>query len=331
MTDMTPTTFTRVPSRLVLAATTLAGAVATAEALRNLQLDTGTWTPSWWSAALGAVIGVVVLAWRRPAGPEQHRWLAWAGLAGAALVLLPALTRAPWILLIAIVWVGNKVTRGPQHFDLQPDWFTTAAVVACILAGAAVLTQVRLDRRLARRRCPRCGRTSPAAGPLQRRLLRVAAAVAILAPLPYAAIKLAWGLGWTGGLSDPSVFDDVSFWSPGFGDTVIMAALGVATAAAMGAPLRGRVARLGLGFVGTVGSIMLLPVGLMAAVWLALAALGIEEIHDEAIRDWVFVVVYATFLVWGVALSTLTATYLRGTRPPCADHTQLPLPVLLER
>lgn len=102
-------------------------------------------------------------------------------------------------------------------------------------------------------------------------------------------------------------------------------------AVAMAVPLRRRTARVALGIVGGVGSVMLVPVGAMAVVGFTRVALGLDSLYDEGLRAWVFVLVYVSFMVWGAALSVLTATYLTGTRPPCADHARLPIPDLLGR
>ncbi|WP_109507589.1 hypothetical protein [Nocardioides speluncae] len=243
-----------------------------------------------------------------------------AGLVAAALMLAPALMRAPWTLLMAIIWLGGKITGGPAHFDLEPDWFGTGVLIVALLAGGGMVGQVRADRRFGRQRCRSCGRSGPAPAPLRRRLLRVAAAFAILAPLPYAVLKTAWGLGSDAGLRDPHIFDDVSFWSPGFGDTSILSAVAIAAAIAMAVPVRHRFARLALGFVGSVGSVMLVPVGAMAVVGFTRVALGLDSLYDPGLHAWVFVLVYVSFIVWGAGLSVLTATYLAGTRPPCAAH-----------
>lgn len=321
--------------KVLVGTTAVAGVLAAVQAVRGVETVNGLWAPPWWVAAAGCLLGVTVALWPRPSsGPssaQRHRWLMWAGLAAGVLVLAPVLMRAPWTLLMAIIWLGSKITNGPAYFDLQPDWFGTGVLVTALLAGGGLLVQAREDRRLGRQRCRRCGRCGSAPAPLRRRLLRVAAVFAILAPLPYAALKLAWALGSDAGLRDPHLFDDVSFWSPGFGDTSILSAVAIVAAVAMAVPLRRRTARVALGIVGSVGSVMLVPVGAMAMVGFTRVALGLDSLYDEGLHAWVFVLVYVSFMVWGAALSVLTATYLAGTRPPCADHTRLPHPALLGR
>lgn len=307
--------------RMALVGTTaLAGVLTGTQAIRGVEAVDGLWAPSWWLAAGGCLLGVATALCPRPASSRRHRWLMWAGLAAAVLVLFPALMRAPWTLLMAIIWLGGKITNGPAHFDLQPDWFGSGVLVTALLAGGAVLLQAREDRRLGRQRCRRCGRSGPAPAPLRRGLLRGAAALAVVAPLPYAALKLAWGLGSDTGLRDPHLFDDVSFWSPGFGDTSILSAVAIVAAVAMAVPVRRQAARIVLGIVGSVGSVMLVPVGAMAVVGFTRVALGLDSLYDEGLHAWVFVLVYVSFMVWGAGLSVLTATYLAGTRPPCDDH-----------
>lgn len=313
---------------ILVGTTALAGVLTAAQAVRGVEAVEGLWNPSWWLAAAGCLLGVAVGLVPRPSSARRHRWLMWAGLAGGVLVLAPALMRAPWTLLMAIIWLGGKITNGPAHFDLQPDWFGTGVLVTALLIGGGLLAQAREDHRLGRQRCRNCGRSGPAPAPMRRRLLRVAAAVAILAPLPYAALKTAWGLGSDAGLRDLHVFDDVSFWSPGFGDTSILSVVAIAASVAMAVPLRRQAARVVLGIIGSAGSVMLVPVGAMSVVGFTRVALGLDSLYDPDLHAWVFVLVYVSFMVWGAGLSVLTATYLAGTRPPCSDHVRQPQPAL---
>jgi hypothetical protein len=120
------------------------------------------------------------------------------------------------------------------------------------------------------------------------------------------------GVGLTG-----HAFDAVGPTSPGFGDTVVLTGIGIAAAVAMGLRRRGRWLRPLLVAVGGLGSLMLLPVAALALVQVAEVALGSRRIDDQEIAPWAFLVVYASFAVWGTGLAGLTVGYARSTRPPC--------------
>jgi hypothetical protein len=70
---------------------------------------------------------------------------------------------------------------------------------------------------------------------------------------------------------------------------------------------------------------MLLPVSVIGVVMMIVA----PPASDGEIASWIFVLVYAGFIVWGLALAPLTALYLRATRQACRRHRAAPaqLPV----
>jgi hypothetical protein len=89
----------------------------------------------------------------------------------------------------------------------------------------------------------------------------------------------------------------------------------------MGLRLSQRFVRLGLLAIGTIGSFMLVPVGIIGAIiGLIPAVLGLRTIGDSEIAGWAYATIYASFLVWGFALALLTLTYARHTRPGCRRH-----------
>lgn len=49
-----------------------------------------------------------------------------------------------------------------------------------------------------------------------------------------------------------------------------------------------------------------------------------ESVDDGGLATWVFVLVYPSFLVWGVALAATTYRYATISRPPSQYHTPLP-------
>jgi len=168
--------------------------------------------------------------------------------------------------------------------------------------------------------CAGCGRRWAAAPSVPLLWLRRLGAVATITPLPYGALKTAWGLGWHGGLQDPNLFDGVTLLSPGFGDTAVLAGVGVAAAVAMARPARGRILRAGLVLVGTIGSTMLLPVGVLGSGSVIGAYLGVVDVTENGMHLWVFLMVYGGFLLWGLALAPLTFLHLRAARADCGEH-----------
>src|SRR5699024_2331255 len=213
-----------------------------------------------------------------------------------------------------VAWVGVAVTGGIGPFEAEPSWSMTAVHLTNLVASGAVLAWLLWQYRRTTHRCTACGRVAnarpaaPASGGAARwQRLRVLAALTIVASLPYAGFKVAWSAGAMIGLVGPG-FDDVGFTSPGFGDTVLLTGISVAACLVMGSglsgtnPARRRVRRPVLS-IGTLGSLMLLPVGAVALGQLAPVALGRASIDDSVIAPWAFVVVYLSFVIWGVALA----------------------------
>ncbi len=85
----------------------------------------------------------------------------------------------------------------------------------------------------------------------------------------------------------------------------------------MAVPVRQRLLRLLCLMVGGIGALMLVPVGVVAAVYGLSAAFGHRQIGDPVLADWVFLLVHSCFAVWGFALSVLTPAYWSATRRPC--------------
>lgn len=240
----------------------------------------------------------------------------------AALLIMAAGSAAaiPHTALILIIMAIGLITQAAGPFVLDPPVITmithliTAA--AAFLGGAWLLGRWRALRGV----CPTCGRAEAVGPPARSRWVPVLAAVAVAGALPYGLLKLAWALGFRIGRPGHS-FDSVSFASPGFGDTAMLTGLSIIASVLMGLRLGPRLVRLGLIFVGTVGSFMLVPVGVIGAVTgLIPVALGLRSIGDAEIAGWAYAVVYGSFAVWGLGLCLLTVGYARGTRPPCWSH-----------
>ncbi len=243
--------------------------------------------------------------------------------AGTAMVIMVAGSAAaiPHTALILIILTISQFTHVAGPFDLHPPVLTM--ITHLITAGATFLGGSWLLGRWRRLRdlCPSCGRHGAVPErPARPAWLPILAAAAVLGALPYGLIKLAWAAGLKIGLPGSS-FDSVSFGSPGFGDTALLTGVSIVASILMGLRLSQRIVRLGLLTIGTIGSFMLLPVGVIGAIiGLIPAALGLRTIGDSEIAGWAYATIYTGFLVWGLALSLLTLTYARHTRPVCRRH-----------
>lgn len=274
------------------------------------------------AAAAAAVAAALLLA--GPVRPGRWRVIAFA--VAASVMLAGSLLALPHTVLMVIVRAGQMITGGSGSFAVEPSWPATLAhganVVAAVLSGRFLL----LDRRARRGVCAQCGReraVPPTAAAT--RWLRPLAVLAVGGALPYGALKLAWSVGSDVGLTGDG-FEAVTLGSPGFGDTVLLTALAVAVAVAMGAQVAHRRLRRVLLVIGSCASLMLLPVGITAMVQLIALLIGGGSIDDSQIAPWAFALVYASFFVWGTALAALTLAYWSVTRAPCSAHCD-PAPV----
>jgi hypothetical protein len=275
-------------------------------------------TPGWLTVATAVGVAATVL-WPAHAPPRLRLALVITGGMG---MLAGSLLAVPHTVLMVVVWTAGQVTGGGGSFDVQPAWLSTGAHLTNIVAGIMIAAWTLAEWRLSGGRCPWCGRTADAplrTGERSRRTLRLLAAIAVIGALPYGLLKLAWSAGWGIGLTGHG-FDDVGFASPGFGDTVVLTGVSVVASVLMGARVTRRVVRIVSAAIGLVGSMMLLPVGVVALVMMVPIALGPGTIDDSQIAAWAFAVVYLSFVTWGFALSFLTAHYWQATRPACRRH-----------
>lgn len=269
-------------------------------------------------AAAGALVAAVLIFLIRDR--VRPALLVAAGV--ALLIMLSGSAAAiPHTALILIILTISQVTQVAGPFDLQPP--VPTMITHLITAAATFLGGLWLlgRWRLLRGRCPSCGRLDAVPDhPVRPAVLPILAAVAVLGALPYGLIKMSWALGFKIGLPGSS-FDSVSFASPGFGDTALLTGVSIIASVLMALRLRQRVVRWGLLTIGTVGSFMLVPVGIVGAIiGLIPAALGLRTIGDSEIDGWAYIVIYAGFLVWGIGLSLLTLAYARATTPVCRRH-----------
>jgi hypothetical protein len=309
-----------VPPRFALAVSTTCLLAATAACLGDLfgRELTGGRLPAapWWVVTAAGVLGVLWPAIRNPALQFGVGIVAGAAMLSGSVVLIPH------NLLFAVVWVMQRLNPGVSAWGALPgpEVFVPllAHIVAVVAAGGLGAGMVRRWREH-RRRCVSCGRTDPAPPEQSTTGLVTFGVLAVLGCLPYAFLKTAWSLGHQVGMTG-ELFDQVGFASPGFGDTVLLTGVSVAVSAGMLFRLRHRLVRAGLLTVGTIGSLMLLPIAPVGLVlWIA-DLLGVTATDDSELAPWVFHLVYAGFLVWGIGLAGLTIAYFRATRRACAHH-----------
>ena len=275
--------------------------------------------PRWFAAGMAAVTALLTLPTGRPA-PHWRTTLAAGTGAG---MLSGSLLAVPHSILMLVVGIMNRLTGAEGPFQVPIPWATAGAHLVVTGAGFLLVAWLVVQHRLRHDRCPWCGRVAAEAPPVAertRRTLRRLAFVAVLAALPYIVLKLAWGLGSTIGANGDS-FDGVTLASPGYGDTVVMGAASVFASVVMGAGVipattRQRVLHAVSAALGAIGSLMLLPVSVAGIVLMVVA----PPAADGELMAWIFYLVYACFIVWGLALAPLTALYLRATRRACRPH-----------
>jgi len=274
-------------------------------------------TPAWLAAAAAAAAGVLVA---RGPSPGVAR-IAAVGVCGACMGAGSVLA-LPHTILMVVVWTVNVVTGAEGSFEVAPSWSATLMHLAVLCAVLALIAWTVIQARRLRGRCGRCGRLDadpPGSGERVRARLFWLAALSVLGAAPYVALKIAWSSGARIGLVGES-FADVSFASPGFGDTVAMSAVSVFVAVVMGLRVRQPVVRTMAAGVGGLAALMLVPVGATAMAMLIGAAAGLYRIDDSAIAPWAYIVVYLSFFVWGIAMTLLVWTYWRSTARRCGGH-----------
>ncbi|QSB06345.1 hypothetical protein [Natronoglycomyces albus] len=243
-------------------------------------------------------------------------WIGVAGMVAVAMAYKGTLGLDIMFVVMAIVGVFSSSV---DVLAFKPDWpYLLVRVAAMAGAVGLAIGLIRRGRRL-RASCVRCGRTAA-----QRRdhlaLGKLLAWFSLLPTGAYAALKTHWALGGTFALSDPSIFDGVTFWSPGFGDTVVMSALGSVMIMAM-AYRWPRLPRLMLILPASAGIAMLVPLGIIGSGFAALQAIR-GTVIDEALAWWLGLAVYPPFLVWGLCLLAVTVIFARATSQPCSSCGQ---------
>lgn len=270
----------------------------------------------WWTTVIAAVLGIAAFT----LSGWSHRASSTLWAAAVALLLLSSLPRLPHDLFVVISATIAAVTGGDALFEVSPPWLALSRNVLVLAVGVLAFRAAVVARRRLRGVCSWCGRADAAPPAARLRLLRVSGIVATVAPLPYLWLKLSWSTGSSVGLADSDYFAGVTLTTPGFGDSVALAVLGVVAAAIMLARPRHWIPRSALVIIGLVASAMLLPIGTAGAVMLGGAALGVVDVDSGILRPWVFTLVYVSFFAWGAALAIATWQYWSATRARCPSE-----------
>lgn len=277
-------------------------------------------TLPWWSSLVAGAL--VTLDDRRRRSPRQAWWL-W-GVA-ALLLALSSLPALPHDLLVVISSAIALVTGGGSFFEVGIPWLAVLRNLSVLAAAGVAGCMAVRARRTVKGLCRYCGRKRGDAARSGQAALWWPATVAVLAPVPYMWLKLAWSTGSSVGLADREYFEGVTLTTQGFGDTSLLGGIGMAAALAMAMRVDARAVRGTLVGIGAVGAIMLLPVGALGSLFLAMSAIGVMAPNDgSVIEPWAFTLVYVSFLAWGAGLSLTSWRYWRATRPRCARHSASP-------
>ena len=273
--------------------------------------------------AIGVAVALAVARSRRAPVTAPTVAFAWAQTL-ALLVLVPDARVIATAAYAPLFLLGAPFGWPPMSFALALQWEIVnqhLCIVGGVCWGATALTASRL----ARGACLACGRgggraggarwTSPAAA---RRWGRWAVVAAVLAPLPYAATRMAWAFGIPLG-GDPRVIDAARQ------DAAAFPAAGLALVAIAGAVLT-------LGLVRPWGEVFprwlpalrgcavppmlaVAPAG-VATVLLLTSAFGLlrSSVGSGTNLD----LMTLAWLVWGIALGAATLAYHLRRRGQCA-------------
>lgn len=270
--------------------------------------------PGWVAAAgalLGALAGLATL--RSPTAVPQRAVLAATWIACALLVVETA-DGIAFDVVGVVMHAVSAVTGDPLPIALAVDWPGIAvrvlAAVTAVLLGRQALTR----QRAAQARCAACGRT--AAG-RERSLPSWPAYAACVLALGYAAEKIYWGLGGTFGLASEDAFGDVHLWTPGLGDTAVLALVGAGLALALVRPWGRRLPRWLLLAPAALGTLMLIPVGILGTYGTLRNFSELSSGGAIGLEPWVFLLQYPWFLAWGLTLGAAAVAFHDRTRGPC--------------
>ena len=129
----------------------------------------------------------------------------------------------------------------------------------------------------------------------------------VAAATAYGALKTAWGLGSTVGVTDRAALDR---FVAGFGKfewlatwgTVALAGVAAALLLALVEPWGKRLPRRPLRVAAWLGAVVLAFPGFAGLTESLLTYAGVLETHDNGLAEWVFLLTYASFAMLAVAL-----------------------------
>jgi len=139
-------------------------------------------------------------------------------------------------------------------------------------------------------------------------LVRRTAYAGVGAALAYAALKAAWALGSTAGITDVAAFERFvdrfgSFeWAATWG-TVVLAVAAAALLLALVEPWGRRLPRRPLRIAAWLGAAVLAIPGFVGFAESLLTYAGVLDTHDNGIAEWVFLLTYGSFAVLSIALA----------------------------
>ncbi len=293
----------------------LAGSAAVIRSLVQVPATRGFQVlPNWAALVAVAAAGASVAASRR-----IHRSrVVKIALGGSSIFLLViAADGIAFDVVGVIMSVVAALTGQAMAVGLEVD---PAGIVVRVLAGIAgvmVGSSAIAYRRYLRGGCLRCGQVSEGSSGWTS---NTAAYAAFTLAVGYAAEKVYWGLGGTVGLASKDAFgDNVRLWTPGLGDTAVLALVGAGIALALARPRGTRLPRwipiAGAGL----GSMMLIPVGIIGTVSTLVNLSEPSSPQNEVgLEPWVFLIEYPWFFAWGVTLGLAALAFYYRTRGQCA-------------
>lgn len=291
---------------------------------------------------VGAVAGAVGEA----AGPQQAvtpvvalvaagiGWTAWWSLWSRArtrpVVSLVGVLAGALLLLVAsglmfdlLGAFGAIPTADGRPAAPAVDWAGLLTRLAAAGAAGSLLAAVARGRRARVGACLDCGRPSrpPSVASATR-----AAALAVVASLPYLVLKLYWTFGGTAGIVDgePLVLDSLAGWGTigleliGTIGCLVLVGLARSSGTIPGAVpgLGGRsVPRLLVLVPGSLGAVLLITTGVPGIV-LYIGDL-IAGTAGAELALWVGPLVYGGWFAWGLLLAVALVRFQRLTHPGC--------------
>lgn len=214
----------------------------------------------------------------------------------------------------------ESVTPDSYRLDFEVDPLAMALRIAALLIGAILAIQLFKRQREQWELCGACGRRRSPAWGWSRHVPQIAW-LSVVPASAYAALKVHWIAGGTFALDDPSIHSDLTFWSPGYGDTVLLVGLGVAMTFVMAyrvtwPPRWFLLVPCGL------GSSILVLVGVHGGL-MSIVNLFTPVIPESSFEPWIGLFVYPTFFTWGMCLALVTLAYFRFTRSACEECKQV--------